>query len=193
MLPPLWRRPSWLHLQMASGRGLVFFSIRVTWAMVKWLSRILRRSKQTTRGMSVDWLKVSDVPGDFPQVMHRPTAKADRDVLPLMSSGLGEFAQQWLLEPLNQALLQLTNWAPQSVLPVCCPRVDGFRSMPHRFYVDGTHLFYRTDCSKRIITSRHHRPGRADAAVKKPFMEGEDNPQLYGFVSMWAKFEGLVS
>lgn len=146
--------------------------------------------KANNPGMSVDWLKVSDVPGDSRKLyVTGLTAKSPTpDVFAIDVIWAGEFAQRGWLEPLNKHFSADELGAfNQSFLSAAT--VDGsVYAAP--LYVDGTHLFYRTDLLEKYNLAPPQTWEELIAA-SKIVMEGEDNPQLYGFVSMWAKIEGL--
>lgn len=141
-------------------------------------------------GLSVDWLKVSDVPGDSRKLyVTGLTAKSPTpDVFAIDVIWAGEFAQRGWLEPLND-LVSAETIAAYNPSFLSAATIDGtVYAAP--LYVDGTHLFYRTDLLEKYDIAVPKTWSEVIAA-SKIVMEGEGNPQLYGFVSMWAKIEGL--
>ena len=141
-------------------------------------------------GPSIEWNKVSDVPGESRQLyVTSLTAKSPTpDVFAVDVIWAGEFAQRGWLEPLNGYFSddELSNFN-QSFLSAATVDKKVYAAP---LYVDGTHLFYRKD----LLDKYGLQPPQtweeliADAQT---VMDGEKNPQLYGFVSMWAKIEGL--
>jgi multiple sugar transport system substrate-binding protein len=57
-------------------------------------------------------------------------------------------------------------------------------------YTDGIHFFYRSDLLKKYGLEVP-KTWEDVLAASKTIVEGEGNPQFNGFVSMWAKIEGL--
>jgi multiple sugar transport system substrate-binding protein len=141
-------------------------------------------------GPSIEWNKVSDVPNESRQLyVTSLTAKSPTpDVFAVDVIWAGEFAQRGWLEPLNGYFSddQLSEFN-QSFLSAAT--VDG-KVYAAPLYVDGTHLFYRTDLLEKYGLEP---PETWEELISdaQTVMEGENNPQLYGFVSMWAKIEGL--
>ena len=58
-------------------------------------------------------------------------------------------------------------------------------------YIDGTHLFYRADLLKKY---GFEAPKTWEELIRqsKTILEGEKNPDLVGFVNMWAKIEDYL-
>jgi len=83
--------------QMAMPRLVLSKSVHV--AIGQMVEPNIEGVQRKPRACRVDWLKVSDVPGRFPQALFTALLqKPTPDVLPLMSSGLAEFAQRGWLE-----------------------------------------------------------------------------------------------
>ena len=141
-------------------------------------------------GISVEWNKVSDVPGETRQLyVTSLTAKSPTpDVFAVDVIWAGEFAQRGWLEPLNGHLSddELSRFN-QSFLAAA---TVGGKVYAAPLYVDGTHLFYRKDLLEKYGLQPPE-TWEELVAASKTVLEGEKNPQLYGFVSMWAKIEGL--
>lgn len=139
---------------------------------------------------TVEWLKVSDVPGDSrKQYVTGLTAKSPTpDVFAIDVIWAGEFAERGWLEPLNDYLDPETIAAFNPSFLSAATVDDTVYAAP--LYVDGTHLFYRTDLLEKYDIAVPE-TWEDVIAASKTVMEGEGNPQLYGFVSMWAKIEGL--
>ncbi|PHR20667.1 MAG: hypothetical protein COA37_14910 [Hoeflea sp.] len=141
-------------------------------------------------GTSVEWLKVSDVPGDSRKLyVTGLTAKSPTpDVFAIDVIWAGEFAQRGWLEPLNDYLSEeaIAAYNPSFL---SAATVEG-KVFAAPLYVDGTHLFYRSDLLEKYGIAVP-KTWEEVISASKTVMEGEGNPQLYGFVSMWAKIEGL--
>lgn len=100
----------------------------------------------------------------------------------------GEFAQRGWLEPLNGLLDDDTISAFNPSL-LAASTVDGdVHALP--LYADGIHFFYRSDLLEKYDLGVPE-TWEEMLAASQTIIEGEGNPQLYGFVSMWAKIEGL--
>ena len=146
--------------------------------------------EKSSPGVSVQWLKVSDVPNETRQlyVTDMTSQNPTPDVYALDIIWIGEFAKRGWLAPLNDYMSQkdLSEYN-QSFLKAATLN-DKVYGAP--LYVDGTHLFYRTDLLKKYGLQP---PKTWEELIKdsQTIMKGENNPQLYGFVSMWAKIEGL--
>jgi len=141
-------------------------------------------------GVKVEWLKVSDVPNQTRQiyVTDMTSESPTPDVYAFDIIWAGEFAKRGWLAPLNDYMSDkdLSQYN-QSFLKAAS--VNG-KVYGAPLYVDGTHLFYRTDLLKKYGLNP---PKTWEELISdsKTIMKGENNPQLYGFVSMWAKIEGL--
>ena len=140
--------------------------------------------------ISVEWNKVSDVPGDTRKlyVTALSAASPTPDVIAIDVIWAGEFAQRGWLEPLDGLLGAETIGAYNAAF-LAAAQLDG-TTYAAPLYLDGTHLFYRTDLLEKYGLGVPETWEELIAA-SKTVMDGEGNPQLYGFVSMWAKIEGL--
>jgi len=140
--------------------------------------------------IGIEWNKVSDVPGETRKLyVTGLTAKSPTpDLFAVDVIWAGEFAQRGWLEPLNGLLDDGTIAAFNPSL-LDAAKVDGkVHALP--LYADGIHFFYRTDLLERYGLEVPQTWQEVQAAAQT-ITEGEGNPQLYGFVSMWAKIEGL--
>lgn len=141
-------------------------------------------------GISVDWLKVSDVPNETRQLYVTDfTSKSPTpDVFAMDIIWAGEFAKRGWLTPLDTYMSkdELSQYN-QSFLEAATLNGHVYGAP---LYLDGTHLFYRKDLLEKYNLKP---PTTWEELIKdsKIVMKGENNPQLYGFVSMWAKIEGL--
>lgn len=141
-------------------------------------------------GISVEWLKVSDVPNQTRQLYVTDfTSKSPTpDVFAIDIIWAGEFAKLGWLAPLDSYMTkdELSKYN-QSFLTAATLNGHVYGAP---LYLDGTHLFYRKD----LLEKYHLPPPQTWEELIKDsqvVMDGEHNPQLYGFVSMWAKIEGL--
>jgi multiple sugar transport system substrate-binding protein len=100
----------------------------------------------------------------------------------------GDFAKRGWIAPLNDLFTkdELSHYN-QSFAEAAT--VDGkLYAIP--LYIDGTHLFYRSDLLEKYGFTA---PKTWEELISqsKTILEGENNPELVGFVNMWAKIEGL--
>lgn len=145
--------------------------------------------KQANPDINVSWNKVSDVPNDARKLyVTGLTAKSPTpDVFAIDVIWAGEFAQRGWLEPIGGLVGDdaIKAYNP-SFLEAAT--LDG-KVYAAPLYVDGIHLFYRTDLLEKYKLEVP-KTWQELIAASKTIMEGE-GPQFYGFVSMWAKIEGL--
>lgn len=140
--------------------------------------------------VSIEWNKVSDVPGETRKLyVTGLTAKSPTpDIYAVDVIWAGEFAQRGWLQPLNGLLDDATIDAFNPSL-LAASTVDGaVHALP--LYADGIHFFYRTDLLEKYDLDVP-KTWEDVLAASQTIIDGESNPQLYGFVSMWAKIEGL--
>ncbi|TNF19876.1 MAG: ABC transporter substrate-binding protein [Rhodobacteraceae bacterium] len=141
-------------------------------------------------GVNIEWNKVSDVPGETRKLyVTGLTARSPTpDIYAVDVIWAGEFAQRGWLEPLNGLLDDATIGAFNPSL-LDASTVEGkVHALP--LYADGIHFFYRSDLLEKYGLELP-RTWQEVLAASQTITEGEGNPQLYGFVSMWAKIEGL--
>ncbi|WP_417522554.1 ABC transporter substrate-binding protein [Marinovum sp.] len=140
--------------------------------------------------VSIEWNKVSDVPGETRKLyVTGLTAKSPTpDIYAVDVIWAGEFAQRGWLEPLNGLLDHDTINAFNPSLLAASTVDDKVHALP--LYADGIHFFYRSDLLEKYGLDVPQ-TWEAVLAAAQTITEGEGNPQLYGFVSMWAKIEGL--
>lgn len=150
----------------------------------------LETLKQAHPGINVEWNKVSDVPNESRKLyVTGLTAKSPTpDVFAIDVIWAGEFAQRGWLVPL-EGLVGAETLASYNASFLGAAQLDG-KTYAAPLYLDGTHLFYRKDLLEKYNLAVP-KTWEALIAASKTVMEGEGNPQLYGFVSMWAKIEGL--
>lgn len=152
--------------------------------------RNLAGFKEAHPDINVEWNKVSDVPGETRKLyVTGLTAKSPTpDVFAIDVIWAGEFAQRGWLEPLGDLLGDETISSFNASF-LQAAQLDG-KTYAAPLYLDGTHLFYRTDLLEKYKLDVP-KTWEELVAASKTIMEGEGNPQFYGFVSMWAKIEGL--
>ncbi|MBI1173118.1 extracellular solute-binding protein [bacterium] len=154
------------------------------------VERNLERFAKANPDIKIEWNKVSDVPGETRKLyVTSLTAKSPTpDVYAVDVIWAGEFAKRGWLQPLN-GLLPDTAIAAFNPSLVSAATVDGkVYALP--LYADGIHFFYRSDLLQKygLAVPKTWEEVVADSKV---IADGEKNPQFYGFVSMWAKIEGL--
>ncbi len=145
--------------------------------------------KKAHPDIDVQWNKVSDVPNDARKLyVTSLTAKSPTpDVFAIDVIWAGEFAQRGWLQPLEGLIAadQIKTYNP-SFLEAA--KLDG-KIYAAPLYLDGIHLFYRTDLLDKYKLAVP-KTWEELIAASKTIIAGE-GPQFYGFVSMWGKIEGL--
>ena len=97
----------------------------------------------------------------------------------------GDFAKRGWIAPLNDLFTEEELSQYQSFAEAAT--VDGkLYAIP--LYIDGTHLFYRADLLKKYGFEAPKTWEELPSVKNDP--RGEKNPDLVGFVNMWAKIEG---
>jgi multiple sugar transport system substrate-binding protein len=140
--------------------------------------------------IEVEWLKISDVPNESRNfyVTNLTAKNSTPDVIAVDVIWPGDFAKRGWIEPLEEYFDQkeINQYIPDFA---SAAMVDGkLYAIP--LYMDGTHLFYRKD----LLEKYSFEPPKTWEELimqAKTITEGEDNPDLVGFISMWAKIEGL--
>lgn len=154
------------------------------------VERNIERYAEQNPDVSIEWTRVSDVPGETRKLYVTSLAAASPtpDIFAVDVIWAGEFAQRGWLEPLNGLLSDETiaNFNP-SLLSASTLSGE-VHALP--LYADGIHFFYRSDLLEKYnldVPTTWEEVQSASLIIT----EGEGNPQFYGFVSMWAKIEGL--
>ena len=142
--------------------------------------------------IKVNWQKISDVPNESRKLyVTNFTAESGKPgIISVDVIWPGDFAKRGWIAPLNDLFTkeELSQYN-QSFAEAAT--VDGkLYAIP--LYIDGTHLFYRADLLKKY---GFEAPKTWEELISqsKTILEGEKNPDLVGFVNMWAKIEGLNS
>ena len=140
--------------------------------------------------VAIDWQRVSDVPNESRSVYVTNFSARNPvpDVLAVDVIWPGDFAQRGWIAPLDDYFsdAELAEFLPGFA---AAAQIDGATyAIP--LYIDGIHLFYRSD----LLEKYGFEPPRTWEeliAQSQTILAGEANPDLTGFVSMWAKIEGL--
>jgi multiple sugar transport system substrate-binding protein len=140
--------------------------------------------------IEVEWLKISDVPNESRNfyVTNLTARNSTPDVISVDVIWPGDFAKRGWIAPLNDYFdtKEINQYIPDFANAAL---VDGkLYGIP--LYVDGTHLFYRQDLLEKY---GFEPPKTWEELIQqaKTITDGEKNPGLVGFISMWAKIEGL--
>ena len=141
-------------------------------------------------GINVEWERISDVPNESRSIyVTNFTARNSKpDIIAVDVIWPGDFAARGWIAPLEDYIAEeeLADYLPGFL---AAAQVGGSTyAIP--LYIDGIHLFYRADLLDKyeldVPTTWEELIAAAQTVV-----EGEANPDLAGFVSMWAKIEGL--
>jgi multiple sugar transport system substrate-binding protein len=141
-------------------------------------------------GINVEWLKISDVPSESRKlyVTNLMAKSATPDVFTVDVIWPGEFAQRGWIAPLT-GVFSDEEMATFNTSFIEAATVDGeIYGVP--LYVDGTQFFYRSDLLDKY-NLEVPKTWEEVITASKTVLEGENDPSLVGFVSMWAKIEGL--
>lgn len=141
-------------------------------------------------GISVEWERISDVPNESRSIyVTNFTARNSKpDIIAVDVIWPGDFAARGWVAPIEDYFSddELAEYIPGFL---AAAQVGGSTyAIP--LYIDGIHLFYRADLLEKygfdVPTTWEALIAQAEA-----ILEGEDNSDLAGFISMWAKIEGL--
>ena len=141
-------------------------------------------------GINVEWERISDVPNESRSIyVTNFTARNPKpDIIAVDVIWPGDFAARGWIAPIEEYFGEeaLAEYIPGFL---AAAQVDGSTyAIP--LYIDGIHLFYRADLLEKYgfeaPTTWEDLIMQAETVV-----EGEANPDLSGFISMWAKIEGL--
>ena len=140
--------------------------------------------------VSIKWNKVSDVPGDTRKlyVTSMSAKSPSPDIFAIDVIWAGEFAARGWLQPLDGLLSQKTIEQFNPALLSAATLNGSVHALP--LYTDGIHFFYRSDLLEKYGLEVP-KTWEDVLAASKTIVDGEGNPQFNGFVSMWAKIEGL--
>jgi len=150
----------------------------------------IARCEAELGNIKVEWQKISDVPNESRSIyVTNFTSRSETpDVLAVDVIWPGDFAARGWIEPLDDYFTQeeIDQYIPE--FAAAAVYNDDIYAIP--LYIDGTHLFYRTDLLEKY---GFEPPQTWEELIEQAqvILEGEDDPDLVGFVSMWAKIEGL--
>ena len=151
---------------------------------------LINQFQQQNQGITVDWLKVPGVPNEQHTLyVTNMAAKAEQpDVIAVDVIWPGEFIANGWAEPLNKYFSD-KEFKPYLAGMMNSVTVNGkVYGIP--LYTNAIHFFYRKD-----LLEKYNRPvpktweeliDTAQYILKK-----ENNPNLNGYISMWAQIEGL--
>ena len=141
-------------------------------------------------GISVEWERISDVPNESRSIyVTNFTARNSKpDIIAVDVIWPGDFAARGWIAPIEEYFGEeaLAEYIPGFL---AAAQVDGHTyAIP--LYIDGIHLFYRADLLEKYGLDV---PSTWEGliAAAETVVAGEANPDLAGFISMWAKIEGL--
>lgn len=140
--------------------------------------------------IKVDWLQVPGVPDEQHTLyVTNMASQADKpDVLAVDVIWPGEFIANGWAAPLNDyfSSSELDQYLPGMMNSVT---VDGkVYGVP--LYTNAIHLFYRKDLLDKYGMSVPRTWGELSSTAKE-IVRKENNPDLVGYISMWAQIEGL--
>ncbi len=151
---------------------------------------LIEACEQEVGGISVEWERISDVPNESRSIyVTNFTARNSKpDIIAVDVIWPGDFAARGWISPLEGYFTadELAEYLPGFL---AAAQVDGSTyAIP--LYIDGIHLFYRADLLEKY---GFETPATWEALIMQAetIVAGEANPDLAGFVSMWAKIEGL--
>lgn len=140
--------------------------------------------------INIEWLKISDVPSESRKLYVTSfTARAPTpDVMTVDVIWPGEFAKRGWIAPLSDHFADGEVQHFNSALLEAATVKDKFYGVP--LFVGGTLFFYRKDLLDKYGLEV---PTTWEDVISsaKTVLEGEKDPDLVGFTSMWAKIEGL--
>lgn len=151
---------------------------------------LIEACEEEVGGISVEWERISDVPNESRSIyVTNFTARNPKpDIVAVDVIWPGDFAARGWIAPLEEHIAEedLADYLPGFL---AAAQVGGSTyAIP--LYIDGIHLFYRADLLDKygldVPTTWEELIAAAETVVA-----GEANPDLSGFVSMWAKIEGL--
>lgn len=151
---------------------------------------LIEQCEQEVGGISVEWERISDVPNESRSIyVTNFTARNPKpDIVAVDVIWPGDFAARGWIAPLNDYFSEeeLSEYLPGFL---AAAQVNGSTyAIP--LYIDGIHLFYRADLLEKY---GFEPPATWEELITQAetIVEGENDPDLVGFVSMWAKIEGL--
>ncbi len=151
---------------------------------------LIETCEEEVGGISVEWERISDVPNESRSIyVTNFTARNSKpDIIAVDVIWPGDFAARGWIAPIEEYFGEeaLAEYIPGFL---AAAQVDGHTyAIP--LYIDGIHLFYRADLLEKYGLDV---PSTWEGliAAAETVVAGEANPDLAGFISMWAKIEGL--
>ena len=140
--------------------------------------------------IKIDWLKVPGVPGQqHSQYVTLFFGGSDKpDIIAMDIIWPGEFASRGWLEPIDR-FFPPKEQAKFIENMIQAANYDGnVYGVP--LYINGLHLYYRKDLLEKY---GFNPPNTWEELVEQAsyIVEHENDPNLYGYISMWGKIEGL--
>lgn len=151
---------------------------------------LIEQCEQEVGGIEVEWERISDVPNESRSIyVTNFTARNDKpDIVAVDVIWPGDFAARDWIAPLDDYFTEeeLAEYVPGFL--AAAQVEDSTYAIP--LYIDGIHLFYRSDLLEKYDFEP---PTTWEELIEQAetIVEGENDPDLVGFVSMWAKIEGL--
>ncbi len=151
---------------------------------------LIEACEEEVGGISVEWERISDVPNESRSIyVTNFTARNSKpDIIAVDVIWPGDFAARGWIAPIEE---YFGDEALAEYIPgfLAAAQVDG-HTFAIPLYIDGIHLFYRADLLEKYSLDV---PSTWEGliAAAETVVEGEGNPDLAGFISMWAKIEGL--
>lgn len=152
--------------------------------------QLLEEFEEANPNISVEWLEVPGVPGDQKSlyVTNLIGGSDEPDVMALDVIWPGEFiANGWTI-PLNDYFTdaELAEFNP--ALIDAATYEGQVHAIP--FYQNAVHFFYRRDLLEEYGLDVPTTWSELESAAQT-ILEGENDPDLVGYTSMWAQIEGL--
>ncbi|MCE2472543.1 MAG: ABC transporter substrate-binding protein [Anaerolineae bacterium] len=151
---------------------------------------LIETCEEEVGGISVEWERISDVPNESRSIyVTNFTARNSKpDIIAVDVIWPGDFAARGWIAPIEEYFGEeaLAEYIPGFL---AAAQVDGHTyAIP--LYIDAIHLFYRDDLLEKYGLDV---PSTWEGliAAAETVVAGEANPDLAGFISMWAKIEGL--
>ncbi|PNR92578.1 ABC transporter substrate-binding protein [Petrotoga sp. 9PWA.NaAc.5.4] len=140
--------------------------------------------------INIKWLKVPGVPGQqHSQYVTLFFGKSDKpDIIAMDIIWPGEFASRGWLEPLDRFFPPSEQGEFIENMIEAAKYNGSVYGVP--LYINGLHFYYRTDLLEKY---GFNPPDTWEEVVKQAtyIVEHENDPNLYGYISMWGKIEGL--
>lgn len=151
---------------------------------------LIQKCEQELGNVKVAWDRISDVPNESRSiyVTNFTARSAVPDVMAVDVIWPGDFAARSWITPLDEYVTpdELSAYLPGFL---AAAQQNGHTyALP--LYIDGIHLFYRSDLLAKYGFEAP-KTWEELVAQAQTILQGENDPDLVGFVSMWAKIEGM--